>query len=90
MYLSFQEIVIVCDLKFSEFLRQHGVPFVLGLVNEIEDAFSNHSVVLSALSFLDPSYLPDQAKDIPQYGTVSIRCCNAFLKYDYSLIKLEK
>ncbi|XP_052260782.1 E3 SUMO-protein ligase KIAA1586-like isoform X2 [Dreissena polymorpha] len=50
------------------FLRLYGVPLVLALVNEVEDAFSNHSAVLSAFSFLDPSHLPEEAKDVHDYG----------------------
>ena len=44
--------------------------------NKVEDAFSNHSAVLSAFSFLDPSHLPEEAKDVHDYGKV-----NHFLKF---------
>lgn len=65
------ELKINVKKCISGFLRLYGVPLVLALVNEVEDAFSNHSAVLSAFSFLDPSHLPEEAKDVHDYGKVN-------------------
>jgi hypothetical protein len=45
---------------------------VYDLINEIADAFCNHSAVLSAFSVLDPGNLPDSVTEIAEYGKVVI------------------
>jgi hypothetical protein len=45
---------------------------VYTLINEIEDAFANHTSVLSAFSVLDPMNLPSDVSQLPDYGNVSI------------------
>ncbi|XP_060588215.1 uncharacterized protein LOC132743680 [Ruditapes philippinarum] len=61
------------DMNPDNFLRLKGVPMVYDLINEIADAFCNHSAVLSAFSVLDPGNLPDSVTEIAEYGKAKRR-----------------
>ena len=56
----------------AEFLQTVGVPFIYGLIAEIEDAF--HTIpLINAFGVLDPRNLPDDISDLADYGHFAIK-----------------
>ena len=56
----------------AEFLQTVGVPFIYGLIAEIEDAF--HTIpLINAFGVLGPRNLPDDISDLADYGHIAIK-----------------
>ena len=54
----------------DRFLETVGIPFIYSLIGEVTDAFQCHPV-FKAFRALDPRCLPDDVRDLPDFGKVS-------------------